>query len=178
MQVFSQKGYHSTRMEEIAVAAGIGKGTIYEYFESKVQLFQEMLEKSLQVYYSSLSKDQMDQLTIRERFFWLFEAHFKFCYENRKLSKIVFWDDVFDEELKEWSHKIHNEKERHMQALIEEGIRRGELKEVDVKMASMMVIGIMGAIWVPLALEGWQIDPTEIAQKVTDLIMHGLAPDK
>ena len=28
VQVFSSKGYHNTRMEEIAIAAGIGKGTI------------------------------------------------------------------------------------------------------------------------------------------------------
>ncbi|MEN6392180.1 MAG: helix-turn-helix domain-containing protein, partial [Syntrophomonas sp.] len=49
IKVFSQKGYHNTRMEEIAQAAGIGKGTIYEYFESKLQLFQSMMEDSLQV---------------------------------------------------------------------------------------------------------------------------------
>lgn len=36
IRVFSQKGYHHTRMEEIAIEAGIGKGTIYEYFSSKL----------------------------------------------------------------------------------------------------------------------------------------------
>ena len=32
INVFSTKGYHNTRMEEIASQAGVGKGTIYEYF--------------------------------------------------------------------------------------------------------------------------------------------------
>ena len=39
MQVFSRKGVAKTRMADIAVAAGIGKGTIYEYFRSKEEIF-------------------------------------------------------------------------------------------------------------------------------------------
>ena len=42
MTVFAQKGFHRSKMEEVAVAAGIGKGTIYEYFESKHQLLQAL----------------------------------------------------------------------------------------------------------------------------------------
>ncbi|NLU48034.1 MAG: helix-turn-helix transcriptional regulator [Syntrophomonadaceae bacterium] len=47
LQVFSEKGYHNARMEEVATVAGIGKGTIYEYFDSKLQLFQAVLENSI-----------------------------------------------------------------------------------------------------------------------------------
>ena len=42
MTVFAQKGFHRSKMEEVAVAAKIGKGTIYEYFESKHQLLQSL----------------------------------------------------------------------------------------------------------------------------------------
>ncbi len=41
---FAQKGYTSTRIIDVARAAGIGKGTIYEYFRSKEELFFETLE--------------------------------------------------------------------------------------------------------------------------------------
>ena len=43
--MFFLQGLHNARMEEIAAVAGIGKGTIYEYFPSKLQLFQDMLNK-------------------------------------------------------------------------------------------------------------------------------------
>jgi AcrR family transcriptional regulator len=39
LDVFSQKGYAGTSMDEIAAAAGIAKGTVYEYFPSKDQLY-------------------------------------------------------------------------------------------------------------------------------------------
>ena len=38
LEVFSEKGYEATSMSQIAKLAGIGKGTIYEYFESKEEL--------------------------------------------------------------------------------------------------------------------------------------------
>ncbi|MBI2794619.1 MAG: TetR/AcrR family transcriptional regulator [Ignavibacteria bacterium] len=37
--VFSKKGYNESKMQEIANAADIGKGTIYEYFRTKEELF-------------------------------------------------------------------------------------------------------------------------------------------
>lgn len=39
LQVFSQKGYASASVDQIAAAAGIAKGTVYEYFPSKDKLF-------------------------------------------------------------------------------------------------------------------------------------------
>ena len=38
--VFRKRGYHATRMMDIAEAAGIGKGTLYEYFRNKDEIFR------------------------------------------------------------------------------------------------------------------------------------------
>ena len=50
LKIFSQKGFHKTKIEEIAQEAGIGKGTVYEYFAGKEQLFQEILEDGLNLF--------------------------------------------------------------------------------------------------------------------------------
>ena len=39
LYLFAEKGYAATSVEEIADAAGIGKGTVYEYFSSKEEIF-------------------------------------------------------------------------------------------------------------------------------------------
>jgi len=39
LEVFSKKGYAAASMREIAVAAGTGKGTLYEYFQTKGDIF-------------------------------------------------------------------------------------------------------------------------------------------
>jgi AcrR family transcriptional regulator len=40
LEVFRKTGYHRTRMADIAHAAGIGKGTLYEYFENKAHILR------------------------------------------------------------------------------------------------------------------------------------------
>lgn len=39
MRVFAREGYHRAKMEAVAEEARIGKGTVYEYFKSKTDLF-------------------------------------------------------------------------------------------------------------------------------------------
>ena len=38
-QVFSKQGFANTRVSDISQHAGVGKGTVYEYFSSKEELF-------------------------------------------------------------------------------------------------------------------------------------------
>jgi TetR/AcrR family transcriptional regulator, fatty acid metabolism regulator protein len=51
VRVFAKKGFHATRVSEIAKAAGVADGTIYLYFESKdellVSLFEDCVERLL-----------------------------------------------------------------------------------------------------------------------------------
>ena len=47
MQIFAREGYHRAKMEAVAAEAGIGKGTVYEYFRSKTDLFLALHEHML-----------------------------------------------------------------------------------------------------------------------------------
>ena len=42
-EAFAERGFAATRMEDVAALAGVTKGAIYFYFETKEQLFQEMV---------------------------------------------------------------------------------------------------------------------------------------
>ena len=43
LRVFRNKGYHSTTMTDIAVAAGLLKGSLYHHFSSKEELMKEVI---------------------------------------------------------------------------------------------------------------------------------------
>ena len=175
VQVFSTKGYHNTRMEEIATVAGIGKGTIYEYFDSKLQLFQAMMESSLQIYYNRIDMPKLETLTLEERLSVLFESHITFCRENKDLTRIVFWDtEIWDEDLKDWTYNLRNEKEEKLTGIIQDSIERGEIRNVDAKLLTLLIIGSLGSLWVPITLDDWDISPADMAAQLTDIIMKGI----
>ena len=47
MEVCSAQGYHATRMEDIAAAAHVSKGSLYYHFRTKQDLFIELIEEFL-----------------------------------------------------------------------------------------------------------------------------------
>ena len=49
LDVFAQKGFAEARLEDVAVRAGIGKGTIYLYFSSKEALFEGLVHSGIAV---------------------------------------------------------------------------------------------------------------------------------
>ena len=49
LAVFAERGYAATRMDDIAARAGVTKGTIYLYFESKDAVFRGLVQQSIGV---------------------------------------------------------------------------------------------------------------------------------
>jgi AcrR family transcriptional regulator len=175
IQVLSRKGYHSTKMEEIAAAAGIGKGTIYEYFPSKLQLLQEILERSFRMYDNSTKTDISNSLSIEQKIRMLVEGHIRFCQEKKDLTRILFLDtEIIDDELRDWAWQKRKLKEEHMQSLLTAAIDNGEIRDLDPKMLTIIISGIFGSFWVPVVIEGWEIDVSAAANLITDILMRGI----
>lgn len=175
VEVFSTRGYHNATMSEIATAAGIGKGTIYEYFSSKLQLFQQMMEKGIQTYYASFDAEELQRKPVQERLRLIMEGHINFCRQQSRLTKLFFWETgIQDEEVKEWMLQMRKEKEAHLQELLTEGIKSGELRDHNPYIMAFMVSGIIGSVWAPLVLDEWDVDTGLLADSIIDNIMNGI----
>ncbi len=49
MAVFSKKGFHEARMDDIVDEAGLSKGALYWYFKSKDEIIQSILDRMFEV---------------------------------------------------------------------------------------------------------------------------------
>jgi AcrR family transcriptional regulator len=58
--VFGEKGFEGTRMEDVARAAGVGKGTLYEYFRNK----EELLQGSFAVFAADIERYILSRLDL------------------------------------------------------------------------------------------------------------------
>ncbi len=73
LNVFSQSGYSGTSMDAVAIAAGLSKPTLYQYFDSKEALFATMMQQKrdemLLPLRDAASGDMVTQL---HRFAWAY----------------------------------------------------------------------------------------------------------
>jgi TetR/AcrR family fatty acid metabolism transcriptional regulator len=55
-EVLTEKGYHDTSMDEIALRVGIAKGTLYLHFASKEELVMALIERSMPLFLQGIEQ--------------------------------------------------------------------------------------------------------------------------
>lgn len=175
VKVFSSKGYHNTRMEEIAATAGIGKGTIYEYFSSKLQLFQAMLEGSLQYYFELLNQETFKLMPLQERLRILIEAHCRFSLEKKDLARTIFCNHMLDDELHEWAMTMHREKQKQALEFLEQSLAQDEVRQdVDLLLIGLILASALTGLGAVITMDGWEVDPARTADQLSQALINGI----
>lgn len=89
LKLFAENGFHQTSIEQIAKKAGISKGLIYNYFESKNAVLDEILKKGFDAIYSHFDLNKDGILTYSEFEFFIRQS-FNVISKNRDFWKLYF----------------------------------------------------------------------------------------
>ncbi|HYE68480.1 MAG TPA: TetR/AcrR family transcriptional regulator [Anaerovoracaceae bacterium] len=186
--LFLNKGYLDTKIIDIADAAGIGKGTVYEYFESKDAIFYELFKTKVAAGYDTLSellnKEIPCEIKIKEYLDIELTNTAKYTFNKNFLVDLMMKSDAFrNPELIESIHKLVSKKFAILYGIIDEGIKKGEFRNVDPMLAT---VSVMGAINFYISIDCFPVGPADFlpVQKTKDwdseeffsLLLHGLKP--
>jgi AcrR family transcriptional regulator len=89
VEIFSEKGFYATRVEEIAQRAGIGKGTIYQYFTTKEVLFQEVLQAGMDDYWRQIHREQSSADPLAVRLQRIASIQLGYAVKHRNMAKVL-----------------------------------------------------------------------------------------
>lgn len=183
IQVFAQNGIVKAKMIDIARSAGVGKGTIYEYFRSKEEIFaaafshyfnqmEVMIQEAL-----ALTDEPRKQL--ENLIGYTMEAFFK---ESGDFLQIMmdFWAEGIrnkDERLVEAIDLkgIYRQFRQIIIAIIEKGIKQGVFRPVDsMAMASFLIASTDGLMlqWI---MEPDLFELEQVKQAMIDGLLNGLS---
>lgn len=178
MAVFSKKGYHQAKIEDIAMQADVGKGTVYEYFSSKLELFQETFKKVISSYMDvvhSGTDDAAGNLRPADRLRRLFAVHLKVIFENRDFTVMTFGDiGGMDEELLRWMYEMRKEGLQRLAEIVQQGIECGDFRPVDPEITANLIVGLMKGAAGPVLIEGKDWDPQKLADATADILLTGI----
>jgi AcrR family transcriptional regulator len=109
-RLMSQKGYESTSISQIAKEAGISKGLMYNYFNSKEELLKELINNTMEegdrLMADIISEEPAEMLS--NIFKWYFNELRNNMEQWRFLSELMFKVDKFPF-VKEWAQSKMNE---------------------------------------------------------------------
>ena len=185
VMVFAQKGYANATVADIAARAEIGKGTIYEYFASKEDLFFAAFEW-FKVQTRSAAKVNISVLggSAAKRLEALSDSLMGMWQEIKEVFTLTmeFWaasaSSQMRERFKAGFHSMYRDFREIVQSMVHDGIRRGEFRS-DINPESIAA-ALVGA-WDALFLQAWfdqNFDPMATARDFLSVVIRGLSNAK
>ncbi len=183
--VFARKGFSGTAMADIAAGARIGKGTIYEYFASKEELFFSVFEWVAE---QSGSAAMVDVSTlggsVSKRLSRMSESIMKYFDEMKDFFSLVmeFWSasasSLMRDRFKDAFRNTYQEYRQLVSSLVQDGIDHGEFRQdIEPEAIAAALVGT----WDALLLQGWfdeSFDPAGTAGKYLPVLLNGMRMDK
>ena len=179
MNLFSERGFDRTTVDEIANQASVGKGTIYLYFENKEQIFLAIIEEGLNEFNQKLSEAISQSTDYLHGFevmiltqFQFIETHSEFyrIFSKERLSLRLCTDDRARSRI----HVIHQRMQQIMSDYIYTGMRQGYLRQGDPNEFAWAVSGIITHFAFHWIMEGGVGSLVAKKATVLELVLNGV----
>lgn len=179
-EVFAEQGFAAVTVAEIADRAGIGKGTVYEYFSSKDDLLFAVFEWMNEGIDKRI-RDFLDEGgTTRERIQHLLNLGAEITREQVEMQAVSldFWSASRGTKSEERYNRACLETYRTYRRLVADVIRQGqeagELRsEVDADAIAAMVVAGMDGLGIQLFFDR-EIDPKKVVTGFSEVLLAGL----
>jgi len=158
-RIFDAHGYAATTVESIAAEAGIAKGSIYKYFESKEDLFRQVFSSFVTSQLGEVENVVRQEAPAAEKLGSLLDFWFERLGRFHKIGRLVleFWATAArDEQRKEdlaGLAEAHRQSKEVLACILSEGRATGEFpREFDIPTAAALITAIMDGIQIQLVL--------------------------
>jgi AcrR family transcriptional regulator len=177
LQLFKNKGYDKTSVQEIAAASSLQKGSLYHYISSKENLLFEMIYRTVNTMVEMIENVKKEDLPPRQKLRRAIKMHL--------LSGTDFLDEfsLMMQETKYLSPKLKKriilKKKQYdlaFREMIEEGIKKGELKKLDTKVISFIILGALNWLYQWYSSKG-PLSPQQISDIFCEVILSGICKD-
>lgn len=130
VQLFGERGYDKTSVAALARAAGVGKGTIYNYFQTKGEILLAFCEDELEFVHQEMAAKTNPQIPLAEQLHTLFMGEFRYVTRTREFGRVLMREMVFPKELTiERSQDLDNKYIELLITLFKQAQQRGELRQ-------------------------------------------------
>lgn len=128
--LFNENGYENTSIEAIAKVAGVGKGTVYSYFDTKRAIIRGFCEYEIEQIHLELVKKSNQNASILEQMKTIYMTEFLHVTQNKEFGRLYLREALFpDDGNVEENLEIDSKYFKVLFPILEKAQQRGELRE-------------------------------------------------
>ena len=181
VRAFAEKGYHATRVSDIAKEAGVAYGLVYHYYESKETLLEAIFKETWGAMLETVrSVEQLDE-PAHEQVRKVTEIVLRSWKRDPNLVRVLVREVTRSTQVQEETEEI-DLAYRALQRIVERGQESGEFRtDLDARVTATIWYGALEEI-----LTGWAFgqlpdrddDVARAERAITEIVTGGLASDR
>ncbi|MDZ7836784.1 MAG: TetR/AcrR family transcriptional regulator [Actinomycetota bacterium] len=173
-EVFSDKGFNESGVEDICNQAGISKGAFYHHFKSKQQLMLILMDKWIEEVARQIGPIEEGQVNFLELLMSLPES-MKPAFTKVKGQLNLFLElyikGLSDPQLQSVSQRTHDKFTSFFSYVVEQGIKQGSIRKVNVEDCSKTLFSLTIGFMVQGMLDPHSTDYAKLAKESIGLLL-------
>ena len=158
-ELFRVRGYHGTRMDDVAAGVGLNKATVYHYFPSKADILHRLCMQSVGEAVESLRGGPAGA-DVRDELMHFTQAIVGVTARTLSRAAVFFQEAPF---LEQWLSEAQVKEIRELEAQFDEhvtgifarGVADGTFPDVDPRIAALGYTGMVNWVYRWYSPRGW-----------------------
>lgn len=170
IKLFSEQPFHKVRLDDVAAAAGVGKGTVYIYFKNKEDLYYSMiydglaaLVDGLRVQLKARETSLEDTMRIIASAIVDFSAHHPQLFEVMRTVGVPDATSAWDQKRQELARLVED--------VIRKFIAAGQCADAHPEFTAVYITAMVRAV---MLYGPKNVDPKALSDHIAALLLHGI----
>lgn len=178
-RIFARKGYQNTSIDEIVAEASVAKGTFYNYFRSKEDIFLAIIADGTDRLSQKMIDESNKYSDPTEKVKAIISSQYKFFRQNLDICRVML-SEIWRLESR-WKQKYADKRDQFIQAM-EQAITVGQKldvfdKKIDIKTASIAIFGTIAISALDCLASNEKLS-NDTVNMVTEITLNGLTAKK
>lgn len=188
LDLFVEKGFSATRVEEVAARAGVSKGTLFLYFQSKEDLFKAVVRENIANKFPTWQEEFLSfEGTSSEMLRYAMTSWWDRIGKTRAsgITKLVMSEaQNFPEIAAFYQDEVIKPGNAMIRRILERGVQNGEFRDIDLEQAVHIVVApmIFLMMWKhsmgACAASAKIVDPEQFIHMQVDVLLHGVTAQR
>lgn len=184
LKVFDRDGFDAAKMSDIADEAEVAKGTLYLYFDTKVDLLEGVIASEIIPTLQQIgAAGQKDAGTAKERLAQQVRIATKRMAspEMKTLLRHMISTAPKHQRISQFYYQhVILQGLSHIRATLDFGVETGEFRELASDTDALVLVGapVYAAVWNILFEDLAEINPEKLAEDFLEIVLNGLSVDR
>ena len=175
IKVFSENGYNGATMDDIAVKAGVAKGTLYYHFTSKEEIFKFTIEEGMNIIIDEIETAIALEQTPIDKLKALCKLELSLVYAKKDFFKVLM-SQLWGQEARQFELRevIHNYI-KYLEKFIKEAMDDGYIKQGETSFIAYTIFGTICSASIYELINHNEADVDDVIDNLMNYILNGIS---